>query len=232
MYVQSELLNKVKKQLKHEFKQQIISFEWFHEEEYTTIMVQVREVAFDIPVRHRLREIVNAIIGHPETSEYIVSISVSATESLDATDGLFNLAYRSGSDSFFLYYDAPEREGANPFKVSIGSWKIFDSVRTIHQHSPARLWEQLFRPIREAYVKRQGIESFSKEGLAEALRDFLLEHLDFIKHIAQATRTPLQIIEPVSMPKLSQSTNGTGREHKRRLQTREAPEMALAVAAD
>lgn len=229
MYAPDELLNQVRKQLMNEFKQQIISFEWFHEEEYTTIMVQVREVAFDIPVRNRLREIVHAIIGHPDSSEYIVAISLSAAESVDATDGLFNLAYRSGSDSFFLYYYAPEREGANPFQVSILSRKMFDAVRTIHQDSPARLWEGLFRPIREVYAKRIGVESFSKDVLASQLRDFLLEHLDFIKHIAQATRTPLEIIEAMPMPSVPQSTNGTGREHKRRHQARE---VALPVAAD
>ena len=73
---------------------------------------------------------------------------------------------------------------------------MFDAVRTIKRDSPARFWQRLFA-TREAYAKRQGVESFRADVLAEEWRDFLLKHLDFIKHVAAATKKPLQILDPV-----------------------------------
>ena len=46
--------------------------------------------------------------------------------------------------------------------------------------------------------------------MAADLRDFLIEHLDFIKHIAEAIRQPLHIFEPTPQPASTiQSSNGT-----------------------
>ncbi|MGB0385821.1 MAG: hypothetical protein ACPGWR_13455 [Ardenticatenaceae bacterium] len=229
MYVPYELLEQVKKQVLTEFKGKIISFEWFHEEEYTSILVQIGEIALQIPLDNRIHEIAYTIIGHPDSSEYIVPISVSATESVEATDGLFNLAYHgAGSNSFFVHYYAPERDPLRPFKVSVHYKKMFEAMRTIHLDSPAQLWKRLVRPIDETYAKHYKIHSFSKELLAEELRDFLLKHLDFIKHIAQVTNKPLQIIEPV--PILAES-NGQSGQRVRTKKAHQAREMALAIAA-
>ncbi|MGB0388954.1 MAG: hypothetical protein ACPGWR_29380, partial [Ardenticatenaceae bacterium] len=108
MYAPDELLEQVKKQVLTEFKHQIQSFQWFHEEEYTFILVEIGEIALQIPAIDRIHEIVYTIIGHPDSCEYIVSISVRAMESVEATDGLFNLTYHgAGSNSFFVHYYAP-----------------------------------------------------------------------------------------------------------------------------
>ena len=209
LYAPSERLETVKKQVLSKFPDQIISFKWFHEEEYTLIMVQIREVACQIPVSLSIREIVNAVIGHPDSSDYIVAITVSAIESVEAADGLFKLAYHGGgSHSFFLYYYAPERKPSDPFKVPIYYRKMFDATRTIHVNSSTQLWERLFPPTREVYAAQCGVTSFSKDVLASDLRNFLLEHLDFIQHIAKATRNSLQIIEPAVKqmgPRVAQS---------------------------
>jgi hypothetical protein len=71
-----------------------------------------------------------------------------------------------------------------------------DAVRTIHLDSPTQFWERLFRPIHETLAKQKGVPSFGKHVLAEDLRSFLLEQLDFIKHIAAAKGKSLQILEP------------------------------------
>jgi hypothetical protein len=236
LYAPSELLEQVEQQVRSEFKEQITYFEWWNEEEYTTILVSIRSVALQITVKDRIRQIVNTIIGHPDACEYIVPISVSAIESVDATDGLFNLTYHgAGSNSFFVHYYAPERSGSNPFKVSIYYRKMFDAVRTIQLDSPAQLWERLVRPIREVYAKQEGISSFSKDLLASDLRDFLLEHLDFIQHIAEAisfpvgAKKPLQILEPAAVKSpLPQPTNLPRR---RASYLHKAREVALPVAA-
>jgi hypothetical protein len=230
LYAPDKLLKKFKKQVLTEFKDQIISFEWSHEQECTFVLVEIGEIALQIPLGHRIRQIVNTIIGHPDSSEYIVSISVWASESVEATDGLFNLTYYgAGSNSFSVHYYAPQRDPLIPFNVSIHYRKMFEAMRTIHLDSPAQLWERLVRPSREPAAKRRGVESFSKELLAEELRDFLLKHLDFIKHIAKVTNKPLQIIEPVPTPSVTQSTNGTG--EILFLKVYQAREMALAIAA-
>jgi len=204
------LLDQVKKEVMSEFKEQITHFEWFHEDEYTLITAEIGEIALQIPLGNRMRQIANDIIGHPDASQYIVPISVRAIESVDATDGLFNLTYHgAGSNSFFVHYYALEREQSRPFKVLIPYRQMFDAVGTIHLDSPARLWEQLIRPIDETYAKHYGIHSFSKELLAKELRDFLVKHLDFIKHIAEVTGKLLQILEPAPRASVAQSTNGT-----------------------
>lgn len=241
MYVPSELLQKVEQQVRAEFKDRILNFEWFHEEEYTLIMAEIGEIALQIPLGNRMRQIVNDIIGHPDVSEYIVPITVRAIESVDATDGLFNLAYHgAGSNSFLVHYYAPERERLMPFKVLIPYRKMFNAVRTIHFDSAAQLWEQLIRPSRERAAKQREVESFSKDVLAEELRDFLLKHLDFIKHIAEVTGKSLQILEPAPRASAAQSTNGTDpksptlnpQSHERwREKGKPARQMALAIAA-
>jgi hypothetical protein len=229
LYAPSELLEQVEQQVRSEFKEQITNFEWWNEDEYTTIIAESRLVAWQTPMGLSIREIVNTIIGHPDSSEYIVAILVRATESVDATDGLFNLTYSGAVNSFFVHYYAPERSGSNPFKVSIPLRKMFDAVRTIQLDSPAQLWERLVRPIREVYAKQEGISSFSKALLASDLRDFLLEHLDFIKHIAVATKKPLQIIEPAAVKSpLPQPSNLPRR---RASYLHKAREVALPVAA-
>ncbi|MGB0385823.1 MAG: hypothetical protein ACPGWR_13465, partial [Ardenticatenaceae bacterium] len=183
MYAPDELLEQVKKQVLTEFKDQILSFEWSHEQECSFVYVQIGEIALELPLEDRIHEMAYAIIGHPDNSQYIVPIHVRATESVEATDGLFNLAYHGGgSNSFSVHYYAPGRDRLTPFKVSIHYKKMFEAMRTIHLDSPAQLWKRLVRPSREPAAKRRGIESFSSDLLAEELRDFLLKHLDFIKH--------------------------------------------------
>lgn len=204
MYAPSELLNKVEQQMMSEFGNQITSFEWWHEEEYTTIMVEIRSTVVQIAVGDRLRQIVNAVVG----SQYIVSASVRPIETVGCTNGLFDLTYDGALETFFIDYYAPDHLRANPFSVSIYDGKMIDAVRTIHLESAEQLWERLIRPLDEKYAKHEGVDSFTKELLAKELRDFLLQHLDFIKHIAQAVRKPLQIIEPVPQPS-ALSSNGT-----------------------
>lgn len=208
MYAPDELLEQVKKEVLSEFPDQIISFDWSHEQECSFVGVQLGEIALQIPLGHRIREIANTIVGHPDDSDYIVPISVRASESVGATEGLFNMTYdAAGCNSFFVHYYAPERDRLIPFNISHYYDKMFEAIRTIHFDSPAQLWKRLVPPSRERAAKREGIESFSRELLAKELRDFLLKHLDFIIHIAQVTKKPLQILEPV--PILAPSSNGT-----------------------
>ena len=198
MYAPDELLEQLKKQVLSEFPDQIISFQWVHEQECSFVYVEVRKIALQIPLDDRISEIVYSIVGHPDNSQYIVPIHVWAVESIETTDGLFNLSYHgAGSNSFSVRYYPPEQDGLISFNLSIHYKKMFDAIRTIHLDSPAQLWERLVRPSREAAALRRGIEGFSKQRLAKELRDFLLKHLDFIKHIAEVTNQPLEILEPV-----------------------------------
>jgi hypothetical protein len=192
LYAPCELLNQVEKQALAEFGDQITYFEWWHEDEFTTIMVEIRSMAFDMLVDDRISQIIDSLIG----DQYIVALSVSPIESVDASDGLFNLIFYGGDNTFFLHYYAPERPRSNPFSAVIHYTNMFKAVRTIHFDSACELWEGLLHPAREVYAKQEGIHSFSKKLLAEKLRDFLLQHLDFIKHIAQATKKPLHVFEP------------------------------------
>ncbi|MGB0388313.1 MAG: hypothetical protein ACPGWR_26135 [Ardenticatenaceae bacterium] len=212
MYPSAELLNQVQQQVLAEFSDQITYFEWFYEQEFTAIMVEIRSIGMDIPVADRIRQIVNAIVG----DQYIVSICVSPIESVGCTDGLFNLTYNGGINVFFIEYYAPERPRTNPFKLSAFYTKMFEAVRTIHFDSAEQLWRRLVNFARQAYAKEQGVTSFREDVLAEPLRDFLIEHLDFIKHIAEAVREPLHIFEPAPPPikPHSSTTNGMQQQHK------------------
>lgn len=211
MYAPSELLAQVKEQVKAEFGDQITGFEWFYEEEYTTIMVEIRETVMHIPVGDRIGEIVNEVVG----DGYIVVISLTSIETVGCTDGLFNLKFNGGIDVFFIEYYAPERPTDAPFRLTAFYSKMFEAVRTIHFDSPTQLWRRLVSRSREVYAEQQGVTSFRRDVLAADLRDFLIEHLDFIKHIAEATREPLHIFEPAPKPAAAiQSSNGTEPEHK------------------
>lgn len=200
MYAPSELLNQVEKQTLAEFGDQITYFEWWHEDEFTTIMVEIRSIPLEIPVGERIREISDSLIG----DEYIVAICVSPIESVNATNGVFNLTFDGGVNSFGIDYYPPERP--NRFMIPVHYLKMFKAIRTIHFDSAFELWEGLVHPALPKIAKEEQVESFSKQLLADKLRDFLLKHLDFIKHIAKARKKPLHIFEPT--PQLQQS-NGT-----------------------
>ncbi len=207
MYAPDELLEQLKKQVLSEYPDQIISFQWVHEQECSFVYVKIGEIALQIPMIDRIHEIAYSIVGHPDDSPYIVPISVSASESVEATDGLFNLSYYgAGRNSFCVHYYAPERDRLRPYKVSVHYEEMFDAMRTIYFDSPAQVWKRLVRPIDETYAKYEEVHSFCKELLAEKLRDFLLKHLDFIKHIAKVINKPFEIFEPVMDAQL---TNGT-----------------------
>jgi len=210
LYPSAELLNQVQKQALAEFNDQITYFEWFYEEEFTAIMVDVRSIGMDIPVADRIRQIVNATVG----DQYIVSICVSPIESVEATNGLFNLTYDGGICVFFIDYYASERPRAKPFQLTAFYSKMFEALRTIHFDSACDFWERFIRPVDYRLAKKEGITSFRQNLLAEPLRDFLIEHLDFIKHIAEAVREPLHIFEPAPQPMQALSSNGTQRAHK------------------
>lgn len=210
MYPSAELLNQVEKQVLAEFSHQITYFEWFYEQEFTAIMVDIRSIGMDILVADRIREIVNAIVG----DQYIVSICVSPIESVEATNGLFNLTYDGGICVFFIDYYAPERPRTNPFQLTAFYSKLFEALRTIHFDSACDFWERFIRPVDYKLAKKEGITSFRKDLLAEPLRDFLIEHIDFIKHIAEAVREPFHIFEPVPEPSQALSSNGMQRAHK------------------
>lgn len=226
MYAPSELLEQAKKQVLSEFKDQITYFEWWNEDEYTTIMVEIREITLQILVGDRIREIVYAIIGHPDTSEYIVAISVSPIYRVGVNDGLFKLIYDGGISVFFIDYYAPELSHTNPFTLSFFYTRMFKAIRSILVDSPAQFWERLIRPDEQVDPKKAGVISFKKELLALPLQDFLLKHLDLIKHIAEATKNPLQIEQPASL--IEHLANGTTASHRQR----KVPQMALAAAAD
>ena len=228
MYAPSEQLEQVKKQVLSEFKDEITYFEWWNEDEYTTIMVEIREITLDILIGDRIREIVHAIIGHPDTSEYIVATCVSPIYRVGANDGLFKLIYDGGISVFFIDYYAPELSHTNPFGLSFFYTRMFKAIRTILVDSPAQFWERLIHPDEQVDPKKAGVLSFKKELLALPLRDFLLEHLDLIKHIAEATKNPLQIEQPASL--IEHSANGTAAAASHR--QRKAPQMALAAAAN
>jgi hypothetical protein len=226
LYAPSERLDKVKQQVTKEFGNQISSFEWWHEEEYTTIMVEIRSTVMQIPVGDRLRQIVKAVVGE----QYIVSASVRPIETVGCTNSLFNLTYDGALETFFIDYYAPEHLRANAFSVSIYDGKMIEVISTIHLDSAEQLWERLIRPLDEKYAKHEGVNSFTKELLAQELRDFLLKHLDFIKHIGQAVNKPLQILAPVPQPSLL-SSNGTGREpQKWPIRAVRKPKREVAVA--
>lgn len=199
MYAPSELLNQIEKQALAEFGDQITYFEWWHEDEFTTIMVHVRSMALDMVVDDYISQLIDRVIG----DQYIVALCVSPIESVDATDGPFNLTFDGGVDCFFVGYDPPERSERARFQIPIHYLKMFKAIRTIYFDSAQELWEGLVHPAREAYAKQEGIHSFSKALLACKLRDFLLQHLDFIKYIAEATKKPLHVFEP-----LLESSNG------------------------
>ena len=206
MYAPDELLEQAKKQALSEFPDQIISFDWSHEQECSFVYVEVGKIALQIPLDNRISEIVYRIVGHPDSSQYIVPIHVWAVESVDSTDDLFNLTYHgAGSHSFFVYYYVPGRDRLTPYQFSVDYKKMFDAMRTIHFDSPEQVWKRVVRPIDEKYAKYEEVHSFSKELLAEKLRDFLLKHLDFIKHIAKVINKPFEIFEPVMDV---QSSNG------------------------
>ena len=202
MYAPSERLNQVKKQALAEFGDQITHFEWWHEDEFTTIMVEIRSIPLEIPVADRIREIVNSLIG----DQYIVALCVSPIESVDATDGPFQLIFDGGVNSFSVDYYPPERPERTRFPIPIHYLKMFKAVRTIHFDSAKQLWEGLVHPALAKLAKQEGIHSFSTELLACKLRDFLLQHLDFIKHIAEARKKPFHVFEPA--PPL-ESSNGS-----------------------
>jgi len=86
---------------------------------------------------------------------------------------------------------------------------MIKGMRRIYLDSPSELWAQLFRPIEETFAASQGVHSFSQQ-LAPDLRDFFLEHLDFIQRMIQASGEQLQILlpPPQSIP-LHQPSNGT-----------------------
>ena len=192
MYAPSEQLNQIEKQVLAEFGDQITYFEWWHEDEFTTIMVQVRSLTLDMVVEDYISQLIDRVIG----DEYIVALCVSPIESVDATDGLFNLTFNGGVNCFFVDYYLSEHPEKTSFQIPIHYRNMFKAIRTIHFDSAEELWEGLLHPAREAYAKQEGIHSFSKALLAEDLRDFLLQHLDFIKYIAEATKKPLHVFEP------------------------------------
>ena len=192
MYVPSEQLNQVKKQALAEFGDEITDFEWWQENDITTIMLQTRSIPLKMPLTDRIREIVNSLIG----DQYIVGIGVLPIQSVGATDGLFNLTFDGGINSFFIDYYAPERPRSNPFSVGFYDFQIFYALRTIDINKAEQLWERLINPAFLELAKQQGIHSFSKELLACKLRDFLLEHLDFIKDIAKARKKRFELFEP------------------------------------
>lgn len=223
MYVRSELLDQVEQQVRAEFGDEITSFEWFYEEGFTGIYIEIRSLALQLPVSYRTDEIINSLIGE----EYIVCLSVSPIESVGCTDGQFNLSYEGGGETYWVDYYAPERPRTNPLVAAIYYYTMNDAVRTIHLDSPTQFWERLFHPLKETFAKEEGVPSFSKHLLAEDLRDFLLEHLDFIKYIAAAKGKSLEILSPAP-PLASQSKETNG--NRQQAPVRRRKELALAGA--
>ena len=225
MYVPYELLEQVEKQVKAEFNGLITRFEWWHEEEYTTIVVEIDDITWDLRVEDRGRQLINSIIG----DGYIVSLHVTPIESVGSCDDLFHLTYYGSGNTFFLDYYAPERPRANPLKASIFYTRMIKGMRRIYLDSPSELWAQLFRPIQEAFAKRQGVNSFCKD-LAPDLRDFLLEHLDFIERMIQASGETLQIL-PAPVTPLPQSENGQKPSPARKHALASQQQLVLPTAA-
>ena len=210
MYAPSEQLQQVEKQIRAEFKQLITSFEWFNEDEFTSIIVELGKMAGHIQVEQRCIQIINSIIGNG----YIVSPLIRPIESIDQPDGLFNLTYSGASNNFLIDYYAPEYarlscpSGKNRFRTTIYYIKMIKALRTVHFDSPTEFWAQLFHPLEETFAKRQGVHSFCKE-LAPDLRDFLLEHLDFIERMIEASGETLEVLPaPVSLLPPSSLANG------------------------
>jgi len=232
LYAPSKLLEQVEKQAKAEFNGELTHFEWWNEEEYTTIMVEISSTTWRIEVGDRIRQLVNSIVG----DQYIVAITVSPIESVSATDGLFNLTYNGGLNTFFVDYYAPERprlsytEGANPLRVSIFYTRMIKALRRVHLDSPSELWAQLFRPIQEVLAQRRGVHSFCKD-LAPDLRDFLLDHLDFIERMMQASGETLQVLPaPVSLLPQSPLANRRKPSLARKHAVTSQQELALPTA--
>ena len=175
-------------------------------------MVEIRETVMQIPVIDRTRQIINSLID----DQYIVALSVRPIESVGCTDGLFNLTYEGGGCIFFIDYYAPERPRSHPFQLTAFYSKMFEALRTIHFDSASDFWERFIRPVDYKLAKKEGVTSFLKEVLAEPLRDFLIEHLDFIKHIAEAVREPLHIFEPAPQPIKPQSSTTNGMEQQQK----------------
>lgn len=226
MYAPSELLDQVEQQVRAEFGDEITSFEWFYEEGFTGIYIEIRSLALQIPVSRKTRQIINSCIGEPG-GPYIVSLSVSPIESVGCTDGQFNLSYEGGGETYWIDYYAPERPRTNPLVASIYYYTMNDALRTIHFDSPTQFWERLFHPLKETFAKEEGVPSFSKHLLAEDLRDFLLEHLDFIKHIAAAKGKSLEILSPAP-PLASQSKESNGNRQREPVGRRIEPVLAGA----
>lgn len=205
MYAPSKLLEQIKRQVMDEFKEIITSFQWVHEEEYTGIYIEIEQMTWNQCVDDYTHQLIDSILG----DQYMVSVLVRPIESVGVTDGLFNLTYYGASHIFFVDYYAPERARSNPFKTSIYYTKMIKAMRRIYLDSPREFWAQLFRPIKETLATSQGVHSFSKE-LAPDLRDFFLEHLDFIQRMVQASGEQLEILlpPPQSIP-LQQPSNGT-----------------------
>lgn len=227
MYTPSELLSQVEKEIRAEFKDLITCFESFHEEEYTSIIVEIRKTAGQNIVIRRSREIIDAIVGEA----YIVSLLVRPIERVGESNGLFNLVYSGGVDSFFVKYYAPERPRSTPFSAAIYSTQFMKAMRTIRIDSPFELWERLFSPAYSRLANKKGVSSFSAKNLACDLRDFLLKHLDFIESIAQATGRSLEILDPLPQltVKMSHSTNGAGASPPEMLRRQVVREHELAL---
>jgi hypothetical protein len=212
LYAPSEQLDQVEKQVKSEFQDIITYFEWFYEDEFTTIIIEIGDTALQIPVMLRARQIINSICS----DKYIVDLLVRPVESIDASDGLFNLTYEGGVPYFIIDYYPPERARSNPFVASVDYDTMIEAVPTIYLDSPSELWGRLFRPIQETFAQQQGVHSFCKKILAPDLRDFLLKHLGFIEHIAKAKGHSLQILPPALITPLPQPSNGTEPKSERR----------------
>ena len=228
MYAPSELLLQVEKEVKAEFKDQMTDFEWYYEEEYTSITVKIRKTAWQKHVICRTRQMIDAIIGDP----YIVSLMVRSIESVGEADDLFKLTYDGGSHVFFVKYYAPERPRSTPFSVSIYYTRLIKGVRMIHLDSAFELWQQLFPPVVSKLAKREEVHSFCAKNLAEEWRDFLLKHLDFIESIADATGSPLKILQPLpQLAAVSHSSNGAGASPPEMLTRQVAREHELALQA-
>jgi hypothetical protein len=204
LYAPSELLKQVERQIKAEFKDIITSFESFYEDEFTSIIVEIREMACHIYVDERCFQIINSIIG----DEYIVDLLVRPIESIDQPDGLFNLTYEGAGNTFFVDYYAPERPRSNPFKTSIYYTTMIEAMGRVYLDSPSELWGRLFRPIKEVLAKRQGVNSFCKE-LAPDLRCFLLENLNFIERMHQSSDELLEVPQLAPLPQPSNGTEPT-----------------------
>ena len=229
MYAPSELLEQIKRDVTSEFKHIITSFEWFHEEEYTGIYIEIRQIAWYERVDDYTDQLVNSILG----DQYIVSVLVRAIESIDQPDGLFNLTYSGASNTFFVDYYAPEYarlscpSGKNRLRASIYYTRMIKGMRRIYLDSPSELWAQLFRPIQETFAKQKGVHSFCKE-LAPDLRDFLLEHLDFIERMIEASGETLEVL-PAPVTLLSPSSLANGRKPSLARKDARAAQQELAL---